>query len=114
VKENAFVKPEYAVIWLRERARINRDNATIPPEQWEARVLPYIADRLDAAADEIERLHEANVALTTSLFAAWDALNEIHHDAAEMEADAFKALETYGNRPIDAVRWPCDHEAHKS
>jgi hypothetical protein len=53
-----FAKPEYAVNWLRERAQINRVNATIPPEQWEANVLPYIADRLDASADLIDSLAE--------------------------------------------------------
>jgi hypothetical protein len=54
--QHPFAKPEYAVNWLRERADINRKYATIPPEQWEARVLPFIADRLDAAADMIEQM----------------------------------------------------------
>jgi hypothetical protein len=53
-----FTNPADAIRWLRERAEINRRNAHIPPAQWEARVLPFIAMKLDAAADEIERQRE--------------------------------------------------------
>jgi hypothetical protein len=42
--------------WLRERAQINRRYAHLPPQQWEANVLPFVAGQLDRAADALERL----------------------------------------------------------
>lgn len=72
----------------------------------------HVPLRVEAAA-EIERLREANSALETVAFAAWNALNEIHHDAAGMEADLFKALEAYGTKPDELWQAENNKPEHK-
>lgn len=57
------------------------------------------------AAEELRKLHEAYIALQTVAFAAWDALNEIHHDAAGMEDDLKRALDAYGSSPVQNELW---------
>lgn len=52
----------------------------------------YMADKVD---EQMERL-------TSELYAAWNALNEIRHDAAEAEHRAFSALDE--EIPIESPR----------
>jgi hypothetical protein len=56
------------VAWLRNRAEVNRNYAALPPQQWEANVLPHIAFRLDQAADMIERLDRKCGAMALLLY----------------------------------------------
>lgn len=56
--------PEQAAAFLRERARVNREYAHIPPQQWEANVLQHWATRFAQIAQLIEELDLARKLLS--------------------------------------------------